>query len=197
MRQLLLSVGLFVFLCAAFGCKKDSSSNKTPTFSYVVDSMATDLNGPYASPWYANPKVGLLPDSVGQLFATTLPATNLTGVSLGVFQLGLSFHFPFASQSLIVPGVYTYKLPSLVTSADSLSAQQQGLLMVNGQTNNIYRVLLSDTVTITSVAIDDLAGGTFEATFLNKLGGDSVIHVSQGVFSNLLFTDTNQIPPND
>jgi hypothetical protein len=197
MRQLLLSFGLFVGLCATSGCKKDSHNNQTPTFSYVVDSLATDLNGPYATPWDAYPKVGLLPDSVGQLSASTLPATNLTGVNLGIFQLVLSFHFPFASQNLIIPGMYTYQLPSLTSSADSLLAQHQGLLMVNGQTNHTYRVLLSDTVTITTVSINALASGTFEATFLNRLGGDSVTHVSKGVFSNLSFTDINQIPPNE
>jgi hypothetical protein len=80
---------------------------------------------------------------------------------------------------------------------DSANAMGRGWLMYNtGQVSNPnYLLLLSDTLTINSITNHYFISGTFQATYLNKFGGDSIIHVSNGLFSNFALMNAEAVPP--
>jgi hypothetical protein len=188
--KLLLLMGLTLLLTPLMSCKKSQANtsevNATATVSYSVDGVMyqeafpfTTTNSPYTLPSYLAFPAGVPNNGIFMSFSRNVksPGDTLYG------NIGFYFNYPYPFDS-IVTGMYTYAYINPVTAEDSLKVAWEGFLVTDTGNTARYPIMLSDSITITSYQ-NQLASGTFEATFVNKIGGDSIIHVSDGTFSNI------------
>lgn len=186
----LLFVSICISLLGLAGCKKNSTQYST--ISYVANGVAytnstsvepPPTDGPFAprNPTLPSPlgMIWIKDDSLSILAST---ATGTTGGNSVQSDLSLSFYNPDTTVGTIKPGFYSYQLGALKTHWDTVNAELAGIFTFSTESSS-YTILLSDTVVITSVNTY-LVNGSFEATFSTKLGGDSIVHITNGTFTN-------------
>jgi hypothetical protein len=188
-----------VGLCA---CKKDHTQSST--ISYVVNGVTYSNSASVAPPPANGPLRPNQPTDLGMIWLNSDSISTLASTAYGatggysvVSNINLSFANQDTSVSMVKPGFYTYRIGTLKTHFDTVNVDLAGIVTFDQGTYNFYsyNILLSDTVNITSVN-NYLASGTFEATFSTKLGGDSIVHITNGTFTNFDLS-SNQVIPNN
>lgn len=198
------NIGLICMLVLGLSaCKKDHSSQTT--ISYTANGVsysnsATNVPPPVQS-WTAPPA----PTNLGMLWLSPDSMSVFSSLAYGsagnysiASNISLTVQMSDTAVYMVKPGRYTYQIGALHTHFDSVNAELAGMVTFDQGTSQyyIYGILVSDTVVITSVN-NYLISGTFEATLSTNWSSDSVVHITNGTFTNfdLGVAVTSQVAP--
>jgi hypothetical protein len=198
--KLRLSLALSFFLSASLiSCKKSNKSatvNGSSLVSYTVNGADYQENQSFTASGLSYSFSSDLTFTAmapnGGYFASSANSIRSAG---GTLYGGISiyFNYPYDYTS-IHTGTYTFVNPTPLINQNGIADPQTGYCQTDTGFASLYTNLLSDTVTINAYS-NHLASGTFEATYVNRAGGDSIIHVSNGTFNNVYVEVSSALNP--